>query len=215
MDAVLIRRVREVCPKAQMDVFSFFWRGPEALLEDVPDYVGIMVVMGGSASDIVIPPLEGAALGRLGGACTNVKSCAVDGARNSLHGYRSLFAVPNPSLVCLIVTSRSNFPTPSAIFQALAEKVWTLEEFKYRGGALPVDFLAPLVVANKSLKVVDIIIRTYGGDGYPVCSCCSEHNNGEREGNIDWGLIVAPFLASESNVKLDCTCLYPSRKKIC
>lgn len=103
-------------------------------------------------------------LDRIGNACQNLKHnvCCTDNM--PLSAFREFLETPKPKLLkmCLFTFGDVGTQVMDDIFEVLAEKVSTLENFEY-GGPVP-----PFVAANPNLKTASITLKFSGGS---ICPC--------------------------------------------
>lgn len=78
-------------------------------------------------------------------------------------GFRALFEAPKPKLVQFNIRARPGaIQVVYNIFQVLAEKVPTLQQFEYRGPVPPLHLLPPFVAANPNMKTVTLRLPMQG-----------------------------------------------------
>lgn len=168
-----------------------------------------VVALGSTASHLIIPKdfyedkdapvVEN--LDRISRACPNLKSCDCRSDIISLDALRALFLEPKPRLVRFNLNTWWTATSPANVFQVLAEKVSSLEEFEYCGPAPPVELVESFVAANKSLRSVCFQVATR-------YSCtCYQSDTVRRSGLVDWRKIVHIFLGCKylSLLNVGCT----------
>lgn len=205
------RKLREVCPNAQIDVGS-----SDELAGAKPS---CMIALGETASSLEIgrdqESIEN--IGRIARACPNVKEVDISLDFIPVPSFRVFFEVTKPNLVKLTLYSFqiTPFRDLDSFFVTLTEKVSSPEHFEYDEPVLPFLRLPQFLGRNQNMKKINLEITLPDGRS---CPCAPAENSNASEESIVlgkriWTSIVTPLLKNESLLEIDCSCSAPEEQK--
>lgn len=223
LNAEHFRKLREVCPDADIDVDFFsntgranYFSNEKRVRLDADSYVA----MGKAAWSLHAPRDSDIIekLGDIGRACPNLRELSFYTCDETVERFRDLFVEPKPRLrkICLDVFHNFASPAMGTIFQVLTGTVPMLEHFEYDGPAPPLRMLPPFLAANQKLRKVKLELSL--GVESPCLYQPPHVLQPVEESEIlrtaqMWESVMMAFLQNRGLLELDCSCDDPYGEK--